>query len=321
MAFTDHTLSNGYVHPQDGSSSGIDDDNADWLNAVYLGAGYLAPGGDVAPFGYDVTADHTNEEATVGGGVAYIQVEDALNFREPDDSILFRSGEWNQPFVVFVYLSSSVTVPFETTEGTNYIWVSYDPSEQDNAFIRVADSESDEPSTPSLLIEEIDAVDESQAPQNRVAGYSWQYLGKQSTNGSVDEAVVNIPDNSFDEYKIKFLNVTGTAIDENTIMYGRANDHNANYWHRTTQNNTQQAGRYPVLQGTPAEMTINGHIYYCVDEEWTFDNRITTNHEEQYAYSGSNKSPADTTPLNSLQYFWSAGQIDAEFNIWARNRL
>lgn len=320
MAFTDTALTDAYVHPQGGSASGVSDNDADWLNSVYLGAGYLAPGGDVAPYGYDVTVDFAAGDITVSGGVAYLERDSTLPFREPQDTVLTRNGSWNQPFLAFIYMATSITVSVQTPGTTNYVWLYFTESSQNDAYIRVADSSADEPSNPSLLIEEIDDGSNSQAPQNRVAGYSWDYLGKQSTNGLVTEATVNIPDQTYDEYKIKHIKVSGDGT-SSTEFQATVNGHTANYWYRTTQGNTTGSSYVKVGQANPSDAYFNGQLYCSVKNRWTFDNRIAGSHGKQYAFTGSNKSPADTTPMNTIEFSWASGSIDGEWNIWARNTL
>lgn len=333
MTYTDYSV-DGIVAPQDGGWSGINDDpDADWINAAISGALAKAQGSNYAPDGLSLTADHTNEEVSIGKGTAFIELEQNVDYRNFDDSEINRSRTWEDGLLTLYRLASAQTLGFETTTGINYIWVFYNypgtsATGQNETYIRIGtDKSTEDPATtdgyPGILIGQVDAgADAVAVEKNRTAGYSWNFLGKQDTGGAyVSEASISIPDNSYDEYKIKFIGVLGDATSTGIELQARANNHNANYWYRTTQNNTQGGSLFKLFQGRPDHMTINGHLYCGMQDYFTFDNRLTSNQEKQYAFSGGNTSAADTTPLNSLQFFYNSGNIKGEWNIWARNTL
>lgn len=327
MAYTDNKIT-AYIFPQDGASEGIDNTEADWNNAAYLGGLAKAKTENYAPQGLNISPDHINNNFDLSEGLAFLEDTENIDFRNWDDSEINRSGTWTQGYLLTVHTKSAANIPFQTTTGTNYIYLGFDRTAnnyangQNNIFVRVADTEADAP-VQGFKIGEIDATTDDSVEQNRVAGYSWNYLGKKGTGGSyVSEADISIPDNSFDEYKVKFVAVDGDATSTGTTLTGTVNNHTANYWYRTTQNNTQGNSLYKLMQGRPSHMPINGHMYYSQKGgKWTFSNRITTNQEKQYAFAGGNVDGAATTPINSLQYSWNSGNIKGEWNIWARDVL
>lgn len=334
MAYTDYAV-NGIVAPQDGGWSGISDDpDSDWINAAISGALAKAEGADYAPDGLSLTADHTNEQVSIGKGTAFIELTQNVDYRNYDDSEINRSRTWEDGLLTLYRLDSAQTLSFETTTGINYIWVYYTypgatSTGQNETYIRIGtDKSADNPETtdsyPSLLIGQADASTDSVAVEkNRTSGYSWEYLGKRGTGGSlVSEANISIPDNSYDEYKIKFIGVYGDSTSTSAELQAQVNNHNADYWFRTTQNNTQGSSIFKLSQGRPNHMTINGQLYVGMNGGYfTYDNRLTSNQGKQYSFSGGNTSPADTTPLNSLQFSFNSGNIIGEWNIWARNTL
>ena len=318
MAYTDYST-DGAVFPQDGASAGIGDSESDWNNAAYLGLLAQAETSDYAPKGFSVNPDYTNEELTLGKGVAYLNDEEDIAFRKHFDNEETKSGLLDQGYLAVIYQSVDKTVSFEALSGMNYIYVGFTRQSQDSNFIRVADNPQ---SGPRLLeVARVDSAAQSVSFQNRNAGYEWEFVNKHSTNGYVTEADIPVSDNSFDEYKVKFIGVTGDNASTNTNLTGTVNNHRANYWYRTTQNNTQQASTYNVLQCRPSDTSINGQILMSTTDQWTFDNRTTSNDEKQYSFSGHNKSPADTTPLNSIQFSWASGGIKGTWNIWGRNNV
>lgn len=320
MAFTDYPTA-GTVFPQDGASSGISDSDASWSNAAFLGLLAQAESSDYVSKGFDISPDYANNEVTVGSGVLYLEDSADISFRKFDDNEQTRSGLLDQGYLAVIFQSVDKTVSFENTSGVNYIYAGFTRSSQDSNFIRVADTEQ----TGDRLVEiaRVDASSSDASEVNRVAGYGWNYLGKKGTGGNyVSEADISIPDNSFDEYKVKFVAVDGDATSTGITLTGTVNNHNAGYWFRTTQNNTQGNSLYKLMQGRPDHIPINGHMYYSQKGgKWTFDNRITTNQEKQYAFAGGNVDGSATTPINSLQYSWNSGKIKGEWNIWARDVL
>jgi len=318
MASTDYTP-DGSVFPQDGASSGIADADADWNNAAYLGLLAQAEASNYVSKGFSINPDYVNNEVTIGEGVAYIEDSENIDYRKHFDSEIAKSGTLDKGYLAFIFQSASQTVSFENNTGVNYIYIGFTRQSQDSNFIRVSDTEQS--GDRLLKIAEVDAGAQSVSFKNRNAGYEWEFVTKHSTNGLVNQADVPIPDNSYDEYKVKFIGVTGDVNSTNTNLQGTVNNHSANYWYRTTQSNTQQSSHYDILQCRPSDTIIEGHILYTVGEQWTYDNRTTSNEEKNYSFSGHNKSPADTTPLNSLQYEFNSGQIKGTWNIWGRNRV
>jgi len=318
MAFTDHPV-DAYVFPQDGASSGISDFDADWQNAAYVGGLAKAETKNYTPEGVDVTPDFANSTFDVTSGLSFIEDTQDLAFRNWDDSEINRSGLWTEGYLSVMFFEGATGIPFETTTGENFVYLGWDRTDQNETFIRVADTEN--PPTIGVKIETIDAGANSSAPKNRVAGFEWEFLGKQSTNGAVSQADFSTIDNSYDEYKVKFIGVIGTATSTNVQLHCTVNNFTQKYWYRTTQNNTQGASNFDVFQGRPSHMEINGHLYLSQQgDKMTFDNRLTSNQEKQYAFSGGNVDSA-STPIDSVQLDFTSGDIDGEWNIWARDTL
>lgn len=318
MALTDYTP-DGSVFPQDGASSGIANSDADWNNAAYLGLLAQAEASNYVSKGFSINPDYGSNEVTIGEGVAYIEDSENIDYRKHFDSEIAKSGTLDKGYLAFIFQSSSKTVSFEDNTGVNYIYIGFTRQSQDSNFIRVSDTE--QTGDRLLKIAEVDAGAQSVSFKNRNAGFEWEFVNKHSTNGFVTEADIPVADNSYDEYKVKFIGVTGDNASTNTNLTGTVNNHAANYWYRTTQNNTQQASSYNVLQCRPSDTVINGQILMSTVDQWTFDNRTTSNDEKQYSFSGHNKSPADTTPLNSIQFSWASGKIKGTWNIWGRNNV
>jgi hypothetical protein len=319
MAFTDHPV-DAYVFPQDGASSGISDFDADWQNAAYVGGLAKAQTTDYTPEGVDVTVDYANNTFDATSGLSFIEDTQDIEFRDWDDSEQVRSGLWTEGYLSVMFFEGATGIPLETTTGTNYVYLGWDRSDQNSTFIRVADT--DNPPAIGVKIEAIDAGANSSAPKNRVAGYSWNFLGKHETGGFVGEADVQWPENGYDEYKVKFINVQGQGTSGGQQLHARINNVTSGYHFRTTQNNTGNSDRFKLLQGEGGEMHIAGHLYFSMDAgKWQYDNRLTSNEEKQYSFSGSNYNTS-VNPLNSMQLFWGSGQsIKGEFNIWGRDRL
>lgn len=334
MVYTDYAV-DGVVAPQDGGWDGITDDSkSDWINASYAGALAKAQGTDYAPEGFSLTADHTNEEFTIGKGTAFIELQQNVDYRNYDDSEIVRSRVWEDGFLTLYRLATTQTLSFETTSDVNYVWVFYkypgqNSDGQNDTHIRIgtdksADDPSNTDSNPSLLIGQADAANDTVATEkNRVAGYSWNFLGKRDSGGSfISELDFTVPDNSYDEYKVKLIGVIGDGTSSGTEFRGRINNHNGNYTYRTTQSNTTGASYIRLAQVRPDRISINGTLYVSVDGGFmTFDNRLTSNQAKQYAFSGGNSSPPDTTPINSVQLYFSSGSIRGEVNFWGRNTL
>ena len=318
MASTDYTP-DGSVFPQDGASSGIADADADWNNAAYLGLLAQAEASNYVSKGFSINPDYVNNEVTIGEGVAYIEDSENIDYRKHFDSEIAKSGTLDKGYLAFIYQSVSQTVSLENSSWVNHIYIGFTRQSQDSNFIRVSDTE--QTGDRLLKIAEVDGGARSVSFKNRNAGFEWQFVNKHSTNGFANEANIPVADNSYDEYKVKFIGVTGDNASTNTNLLGYVNNHQANYWYRTTQNNTQQASRYNVLQCRPSDTVINGQILMSTQGQWSFDNRTTSNEEKQYAFSGHNKSPADTTPLNSIQFEFASGGIEGTWNIWGRDNV
>jgi hypothetical protein len=320
MAFTDTDIT-AYAFPQDGASPGIADTDADWNNAAFLGALAKAKANNYAPQGLDIVTDHVNEQFTLTAGLAFIEDKENIPFRLFSDSEINRSEVWTTGYILMVETEEESNISFETTTGKNFVYLGFTRQAQNDVFVRVADDEADAPSK-SVKLGEIDASADSKREQNRVAGFQYEFLGKRSTNGFVNQADLAIPDSSFDEYKIKFINVEGDAASGNVTLLSRVSNVNSgSYFFRTTQNNTQQATRFKLYQGRPDRFGINGELFVSQKGGlFTFDNRLTSNQEKQFAFSGGSTDPA-ITPLSSLQLFFTSGQINAEINVWGRNNL
>jgi hypothetical protein len=322
MAFTDTSIT-AYIFPQDSGFDGIANSDADWGNAAYIGGLAQAKGVDYAPFGLNITEDHTNEVFDISRGLAFIEDNTTIGARNFSDSEQNRSITWDQPFMTFMLVPAQTNIPFQTTTGTNHIWIYYTHGAQNDGQIRVSDTDGDTPSDPHLKIGTIDAANNNAATEkNRVAGYSWNFLGKYETDGFVGEADVQWPENGYDEYKVKFINVQGQGTSGGQQLQARINNVTSGYYYRTTQNNTANADRFRLMQGEGGEMHIAGHLYFSMDAgKWQYDNRLTSNEEKQYSFAGSNYNTT-TNPLNSMQVFWGSGQnINGEWNIWGRDRL
>lgn len=319
MAFTDHTI-DAYVFPQDGASSGISDFDADWQNAAYVGGLAKAQTADYTPEGVDVTVDYGNNTFDLSSGLSFIEDPQDIEFRDWDDSEQVRSGLWTEGYLSVMLVPSVQDIPLENNTSVNHIYLGWDRTAQNNTFVRVADTEN--APTIGVKIETIDPVAGSSAPKNRVAGYSWNFLGKHETGGFVGEANVQWPENGYDEYKVKFIDVQGQGTSSGQQLHGRINNVTSGYHFRTTQNNSANVDRFKILQGEGGAMHIGGHLYFSMHgDRWQYDNRLTSNEEKQYSFSGQNYNTS-VNPINSMQLFWSSGKdISGTFNIWGRNTL
>lgn len=319
MAYTDSTVSGAYAFPQDGASAGINDFDADWQNAAYVGGLAKAQGTDYVDTGMNISA--SGGTATVSPGLAFIEDTEAIDFRNWDDSEQVRSGTWTQGYLVAIAMEQSASVSLGSTDP-QYIYLAFDRSAQNSVYLRSADSKSEAP-TKSVLLGTVSIPGENPSPLNRQAGYSWQLI-KKTSQGFQNEFNFNIPSEfqDFDEYKVKFIDVQGQGTSGNQQLFMRFNGFTSGYWFRTTQNNTQNATKAKLLQGRGDQLYVGGHLYFSqarAGDDLSFDNRLTSNEEKQYAFAGHNVLA--TGGLKSMNLYWSSGQkIAGAINVWARNR-
>ena len=316
MVYTDHPIT-GYVFPQDSGMSGIANSDADWANAAYIGGLGLAEASNYAPKGLGLTADHANESFTIGDGVAYIEDDTTIDFRDWDDSEQTHSGTWGQGFLSLYLIKSQSNIPFQTTSGTNYVWVYYTHSSQNDTYLRVADTSSDAPTQPSLKIAEIDASSDSQRETNRVSGHNWNYIGKYEANGA-NSITINVPE-AYDEMKLKFIGVTGS--DESRARLRAQVNGTPSYYQRTTQGSNQQITYFWANHDVPSRAEIHGELRMNGrwDTTWSFDNRLTNRAGEYFATSGWNDNVVNDGTLNEIWMEWAAGTITGEWALWGRD--
>lgn len=319
MAFTDYPVS-AYVYPQDGSSSGISDFDADWDNAAYAGALALANTDNYSPQGLSVTPDYGANSFDVSDGLAFIRDDENIGFREFGDSEQTRSGTWTQGYLAVSEIEATSGISFETATGVNHVYLYFTRQAQNDVYIRVADTTADKPANRFFKIAEIDAGATESAEKNRNAGLDWQYIGSHETGGLVNEADIPIVDNSYDEYRVKFVGVGGDYTSTDAQLLGTVNN-GGKYNFRTTQNNTRQKSFFKIQQSRPTDAAIGGYLFCSTHEGvWEYENSITGNIGKQYSFGGRDIS-GDATPFNSIQFSWNSGNIEGKWNIWGRNVL
>jgi len=318
MAFTDHPV-NAYVFPQDGASSGIDDFDADWQNAAYVGGLAKAETKNYTPKGVDVTPDFANNTFDATSGLSFIEDTQDIAFRNWDDSEQNRSGLWTEGYLSVVFFEGATGIPFETTTGENFVYLGWDRTDQNETFIRVADTEN--PPTIGVQIETINASANSSAPKNRVAGYQWEFLGRFSTNGFVTQADFAVPDGSFDEYKVVFKGVTGeTGLQKQKELFFFINNQTQIYWDTTLNGRRKNRNKIKPAQAKPSEVDIGGEMFLTFNGDgMQYENRTTGSEETPYSLRGNTR--VTISSFDSFQMNWGTGQIDGAWNIWARNQL
>lgn len=317
MAYTDHPIT-AYVFPQDGASPGIGDPDADWQNAAYVGGLAKAQAKNYTPEGVDVTADFANNQFSITEGLSYIEDPQPIDFRDWDDSEINRSGTWTGGYLSVMHVKAESGIPFETTTGMNYVYLGWDRTSQNNAFVRVADDEADAP-TIGVKIENIDAGASSSLPKNRVAGHNWNFVKKYSASG-VPSVTLNVPE-VYDEMRLKFLGVTGTAT-SSVKLQSQVNG-TPNYYQRTTQGSNTQITNYWINHDIASRAEIRGEVFMSGrwDTTWSFDNRTTNRGGKYFGFSGWNDNVADNGELNEIFMEWGTGDITGEWNLWGRDNV
>lgn len=324
MTYTDHSLS-GYVLPQDGGWSGVTDNEAGWTNAAMLGALALSDDVNYAPVGLGVTPDYANDTVTVENGLVFIKDNTDIQFRTYQDTVDTRSGTWSDPFQTVTAVPTNGSLPLEAPSGVNHIWVYYTHSSNNDAYIRISDTDGDEPVDPSLKIAKVDAGAQSVGLLNRGGSggtdYSWDYLGKKEQTTFTQKWNLQVPDTSYDEYKIKFVRTLGTSPSSGSgsVLYTQFSDVSGSYYYRTFGNTNQGASRIKLVQVKSDTVPVQGHISVETHKSLlTFHNSLKGNEEKQMAKSGVARKP-ETLPFDKLTLWYSNGDIKGEINFYGRN--
>jgi len=318
MAFTDHAVT-AYVYPQDGGSSGISDFDADWDNAATAGGLNLAETKNYAPKGLGITADHTNEQFSVGSGLAFIEDTADLDFRVYSDSEQSRSATWTEGLLSVLHLKPISGVSFQTTSAKNYVYLYYTRSSQNDAYIRVADSQSDAP-TNGIEIGQIDAGGDTKRETNRVAGHSRNYIGKYSCSGA-DFIDINVPD-TYDEIILKFQGVSGSYSGGRRKLFAQANGETG-YYQRTTQGSNTGITNFWLTHDYAARSNIIGEVVmtgrWPNSSTWSFSNKLTNRAGKYFAYAGWNDNMATGGTLDTIHLEWQSGTLTGTWALWGRD--
>lgn len=319
MAYTDHSIT-GYVFPQDSGFSGIANSDADWANAAYIGGLGLAETSNYAPNGLGITADHGAETFDLDSGVGYIEDTTTVGIRDWDDSELTRSADWTQPFLTLMLVKSQSGISFETTSGTNYLYIAYSHHSQNDSYLRVADTTNDEPTDPSLQIGEIDASADSSREVNRVAGHNRDYIGKY-TASAASSITINVPD-TYDEIILKFQGVTGSYTGGRKRLQAQVNGQTG-YYQRTTQGSNTGISNFWLSHDYAARANIIGEVLmtgrWPGSSTWSFNNNLTNRAGKYFAYAGWSDSMAQDGTLDSIFLEWQSGTISGEWALWGRD--
>lgn len=327
MAFTDTSVA-GHVYLQDGGASSIDDQEADWLNAAYLNSLAAAKGKNYAPYGFDVTADFTNNNFDLSAGVAYIEDTKDMPFRVWDDSEINRSDTLTLPFLTGTMTPDLTDVALQSTMGKNHVYVYYDWADgQDGTYIRVADTTADEPSgtdITSLRLAVIDAGASSVLPKNRVAGYEWDFMKSYEFSGA-STATIDVPTHSYDKIWVEFKRVTGTSSGgSNYTMKMQINGNTGGYYQRTTQGSNSGISSAWVTEAPPSTISMTGGIAMMGSWPdsgiWTWHNRTPMAYK-YFAFGGGNDTMTVGGQVDKIDLWWEAGDLVGGFNLWGRNHV
>lgn len=320
MTYSDHSIT-AYVFPQDGAYQGIDDPDSDWQNAAYVGGLAKAQSKNYTPEGVEVTPDYGNNQFSISSGLSYIEDTNNIDFRDWDDAEITRSGTWTSGYLTVMHVKSQSNIPFQTTTGTNYVWLGFDRTSQNNAFIRVADTDTDAPSV-GVKIEEIDAGATSSLPKNRVAGYNWNFMKSYEFNGATT-ATIDVPTHSYDKIWVEFKRVTGTSSGgSNYTMDMVINGNTGGYYQRTTQGSNSGISAAWVTEAPPSSISMMGGVMMMGSWPnsgiWTWHNRTPMAYK-YFAYGGGNDTMTVGGQVDTIEFSWEYGDLVGGFNLWGRN--
>lgn len=326
MVYTDYSV-DSVVAPQDGGWDGISDDpDADWINAAISGALAKAQGTNYAPDGLSVAPDFANNQFTVGTGTAFLEITQSVDYRNYDDSEINRSRVWEDGFLTLCRLDTAQTLSLEATSASNYVWLFYKypgttATGQNDAYLRVADSQTDSPGHPAVMIAELDGGTETYRETNRVAGYKRNYLGKFEC-ADANSFTITVPE-TYDEIILKFQRATGDYSGGRQRLYGRVNGLGTGYYQRTTQGSNTGISNFWLTDDYPARSNIIGEVRmtgrWPDTATWSFSNGLTNRAGKYFAYGGWNNNVSSGGTLDTITLEWQSGLLTGTFALWGRD--